>query len=135
MSRHQANSRVFDVAAWIVGLSLAACNVDETTRKASLPLSAEEGARRCVAACRVFSGTDCETRAAEFCRSADQNCEARYSSHSNCASVLAALDACAASQPASNFTCPLGNVEDAIRPYRLSEDACVDDARAVSECL
>jgi hypothetical protein len=134
MSKQQANSRAF-VAAWIVGLSLAACNVDGSTKKETLSVTAEEGARRCVAACRIFSGTGCQTRAAEFCKNAEENCETRYSTRSNCASELGALDACAASQPASNFACPLGTIADEIRPYRLSEDACVDDARAVSECF
>jgi hypothetical protein len=135
MSNHQAHSRVFVVLAWTLGLSIAACNVDDSTKKATFPVTAEEGSRRCVAACRIFAGTNCETRAAEFCKNAEKNCESRYSKHLSCASELGALDACAASQPASNFTCPLGTIADEIRPYRLSEDACVEEARAVSECL
>jgi len=135
MSKHQANSPGLVVAAWIVGLSLAACNFDGSTKKETLALSAEDGPRQCVAACRIFAGTGCQTKAAEFCKDAEKNCESRYSRNPSCASQLGALDACAAGQPASNYSCPLGTIADEIRPYRLSEDACVEEARAVSECL
>jgi hypothetical protein len=79
--------------------------------------------------------TNCTTAAADFCEAAEQNCEARYDDNPDCVAELASMDACAAAQPASNFTCPLGTIPDEVRPYRLSEDACVSNASALDNCL
>jgi hypothetical protein len=93
------------------------------------------GVEDCITACEAFSMTNCSTPAADFCESAQQNCQARYDDNPDCQAQLEAMDACAAAQPAANFTCPLGTVPDELRPYRLTEDVCVTEATALEECL
>lgn len=93
------------------------------------------GVEDCVKACETFLMTNCSTPAADFCESAQQNCEARYATHSNCQAELEAMDACAAAQPVANFSCPLGTVPNEAAPYNLTEDVCVSEAYAVNVCL
>jgi hypothetical protein len=93
------------------------------------------GVKDCVTACETFLMTSCSTPAADFCESAQQSCETRYDDHLNCEAQLEAMDACAATQPLANFTCPLGTVPDEVRPYNLTEDVCVNAANALIQCL
>jgi hypothetical protein len=93
------------------------------------------GVGDCVEACATFLTTNCTTAAADFCEDAEQSCQDRYDDNPGCVAELAAMDACAAAQPPSNFACPLGTIPDEVRPYRLSEDACVSNASALDACL
>lgn len=93
------------------------------------------GVENCVTACESFLMTNCSTPAANFCASAQQNCQARYDTHANCRVELEAMDACAATKPIGNFSCPLGTIPDEVRPYRLTEDVCLSEANALTNCL
>lgn len=126
--------RVAGAACLAFGV-LTACQFGDDPQSRSLGSGLEDRVGQCVKACEVFATTGCNTRAARFCEQALDNCKARYRAHPKCAEQLAALDTCAAAQPAHNYSCPLGNVPDPARPYRVSEDVCVDEARAVSSCL
>jgi hypothetical protein len=113
----------FYTAALLSCALLAACNSDG------------EGVQQCVQACQTLLKTSCDTPAVDFCRNAEENCEARYSAHPDCRAQLAAMDQCAVTQPTANYVCPLGTIPDELRPYHLSEDACVDRAMGLQECL
>lgn len=93
------------------------------------------GVENCVTACETFLMTNCSTPAAEFCESAQQNCETRYEIHGNCQAELEAMDVCAAAQPLRNFSCPLGTIPDEARPYHLTEDVCLRVANELINCL
>lgn len=93
------------------------------------------GVSDCIEACATFTTTGCNTQAANFCNSAQQNCQERYDSFPTCRLQLEAMDACAAAQPASSYVCPLGTLSDPVRPYRTSQDVCVTQAQALTNCL
>jgi hypothetical protein len=93
------------------------------------------GIENCIKACNTFTTTGCSTRAADFCNSAQQNCHTRYDASPACRAQVEAMDACSASQPASNFICPLGTSSDPVRPYRVSQDVCVREAQALTDCI
>ena len=93
------------------------------------------GAQDCVTACQTFSMTNCNTDAANFCANAVINCEGRYDGNPECRVELAAMDACAAVQAEANFVCPLGTIQNQIRPYNTTEDVCVIEANALINCL
>lgn len=114
----------FYTAVLLACALLAACNSADS-----------DGIHQCVQACQALLKTSCDTRAVDFCRNAEENCEARYSAHPDCRAQLTAMDQCAVAQPTANYVCPLGTIADEIRPYRLSEDACVERAMALQECL
>ena len=135
MRVRRTSSVILAVAACIACFLPVACNTGEDTDKATFTATAQSGIERCVRACETFQTTGCGTRAADFCASAQANCEGRYRDHASCVAELGFLDNCAAGQIAANFSCPLGSIRDEIRPYRLSEDACVDEAMAVRHCL
>jgi hypothetical protein len=93
------------------------------------------GLESCVRACDVFRSTGCSTRAATFCSNARQNCATRYENAKACGSQLEALDACSAALATRDYVCPLGTLNDPLRPYRSSEDVCVPQAQALADCL
>jgi hypothetical protein len=103
------------------------------TQDAEVPGSV--GVRDCVSACETFLMTNCSTPAADFCESAQQSCQERYDNYANCQAELEAMDACAATQPVANFSCPLGTVPDEVRPYHVVEDVCVLLANALIQCM
>jgi hypothetical protein len=103
------------------------------TPDAEVPSGA--GVEDCIKACETFLMISCSTPAADFCESAQQNCEARYTTQANCQAELEAMDACAATQPVANFVCPLGTVPNEAAPYNTTEDVCVSEAYAVNVCL
>ena len=92
------------------------------------------GVANCIKACDTFLMTNCNTPAADFCRSKQQSCEERYAMNPSCKAQLEAMDACAAVQPVARFECPAG-LEDPLRPYRVTEDVCVPEANALLICL
>jgi hypothetical protein len=114
----------FSVAAVIISILLIACSSGK-----------EVGIEQCIQACRGLVKTSCDTRAVDFCRNAEESCEARYDAHPDCQAQLEMMDRCAGAQPATSFVCPLGTISDEIRPYRLTEDVCLDAAKALQECL
>src|SRR5262245_23680270 len=126
--RSRTMNRTIFIALWS-GLVLAACDSANTDNNGNN--LATSGSALCVQACQTFISTGCDTRAAEFCRSPQDSCDARYRAHATCVVELEALDRCAAGEPAKNYACPLGTIADDVRPFRLSEDACVSEAQAV----
>lgn len=126
-------SLLFHLCPFAMLAMLAACEGASTDNNGNNLASA--GSALCVQACQTFMSTGCATKAAQFCQSAQDGCDARYRAHASCVAELDALDRCAAAEPAKNFACPLGTIVDDVRPYRLSEDACVSEAQAVKSCL
>lgn len=102
----------------------SACNSDSAN-----------GIDQCVQACETLLTTNCESNATAFCQDAQTQCKARYDENDDCLAELKAMDACAAAEAANNFVCPLGLQTDEVRPYLLSEDSCVQVARALAECM
>lgn len=125
MSILLGSPRYFGVATLIACVLLVACNSG----------GGSGGVQQCVQACQTLLATNCETRALDFCKNAEQNCEARYSAHPDCHAQLEAMDQCAVAQPASNFTCPLGTLPNEIRPYHLTDDVCVEVGMALEGCF
>ncbi len=97
--------------------------------------SNNEGLQHCVQACQTLLATNCDTRAVDFCQNARENCEVRYNAHPDCRAQLEAMDGCAGKQPAASFVCPLGVINDELRPYHLSEDMCVNAAIELQGCF
>ena len=125
--RHFSLGHVAALAALIACIFISGCTSDSKGNTL-------QSVQQCIRACQTFSTINCETAAADFCKNAEQSCEARYSAHPECSGQLDALDRCAATQPSSLFECPNG-LADEIRPYRLSEDACVEAANELVRCL
>src|SRR5262245_58232686 len=96
--------KIASIAGCVLGmtLSLSGCGSTsmgntrvDATESRDVGAPGDMGVSDCVRVCEIFLMTTCSTPAADFCKSAQQNCGARYDAHPKCQSQFAAIDSCA----------------------------------------